>query len=464
MSEVRAAAAPPTEALAGLVERVTFHSAETGFCVLRVKVRGQREPVTVVGHAALISAGEWVSASGVWVNDRTHGLQFKASFLKATAPTTLEGIEKYLGSGMIRGIGPVYAKKLVGAFGEAVFDLIEQHPLRLCEVPGIGPKRAARIVAGWAEQRVIREIMLFLHSHGVGTSRAVRIYKTYGVDAVKLISENPYRLARDIRGIGFRMADQIAAKLGIEKTAMVRVRAGISYALAEAMAEGLRALAADAPPWPAIDAEKALPWVEERTKRALAPSQREAARLALASKVLVITGGPGVGKTTLVNTVLTILRAKSVKIALAAPTGRAAKRLSESTGGLEAKTIHRLLEMDPKEGGFKRDEENPLDCDLLVVDEVSMVDAVLMRALLRALPDRAALLLVGDVDQLPSVGPGQVLADIIHSGAVPVVRLTEVFRQAAESRIVVNAHRINQSLMPEIARGEADPESDFHFV
>src|SRR5919199_6634251 len=216
MSEVRAAAAPPTEALAGLVERVTFHSAETGFCVLRVKVRGQREPVTVVGHAALISAGEWVSASGVWVNDRTHGLQFKAGFLKATAPTTLEGIEKYLGSGMIRGIGPVYAKKLVRAFGEAVFDLIEREPDRLREVTGIGPKRAGRIVAGWAEQKVIREIMLFLHSHGVGTSRAVRIYKTYGPEAVRVVSEDPYRLPRDIPGNGFPTPDQIAAKLGLQ--------------------------------------------------------------------------------------------------------------------------------------------------------------------------------------------------------------------------------------------------------
>ena len=224
--------------LAGLVERVTFHNEETGFCVLRVKARGQRDLITVLGHAAMISAGEFVQASGSWVNDRTHGVQFRASFLKATAPTTIEGIEKYLGSGMIRGIGPVYAKKLVRAFGEAVFEIIEQEPGRLREVTGIGPKRAERIVAGWAEQKVIREIMLFLHSNGVGTSRAVRIYKTYGADAVQLISENPYRLARDIRGIGFRTADQIAAKLGIEKTALIRVRAGISYALAEAMDDG----------------------------------------------------------------------------------------------------------------------------------------------------------------------------------------------------------------------------------
>jgi exodeoxyribonuclease V alpha subunit len=241
----RATASAATEVLAGLVERVTFHNEENGFCVLRVKARGQRDLITVLGHAAMISAGEFVQASGAWINDRIHGVQFRASFLKVAAPTTVEGIEKYLGSGMIRGIGPVYAKKLVRAFGEKVFEIIEQEPARLREVTGIGPKRAAQIIAGWAEQKVIREIMLFLHSNGVGTSRAVRIYKTYGADAVQLISENPYRLARDIRGIGFVTADQIAAKLGIEKTALIRVRAGISYALAEAMDEGHCGLPAD---------------------------------------------------------------------------------------------------------------------------------------------------------------------------------------------------------------------------
>src|SRR3954453_3256743 len=245
--------APEREALAGLVERVTFHNPETGFCVLRVKVRGQRELVTVVGAAAAISPGEFFQASGTWVNDRTHGLQFKAAFLRAAPPTTLEGIEKYLGSGMVKGIGPIYAGKLVAAFGEAVFDTIEQDPERLREVVGIGPKRAERIVKGWADQKAIREIMLFLHGHGVGTSRSVRIFKTYGADAVQVISENPYRLARDIRGIGFKSADQIALRLGIERTAMIRARAGISFALAEALDEGhcglpedeLRSLAAE---------------------------------------------------------------------------------------------------------------------------------------------------------------------------------------------------------------------------
>jgi exodeoxyribonuclease V alpha subunit len=523
MAMARTSIVGSTEVLAGLVDRVTFHNSESGFCVLRVKARGQRDSITVIGHAAMISAGEFVQASGGWINDRTHGVQFKASFLKATAPTTIEGIEKYLGSGMIRGIGPVYAKKLVRAFGDAVFEVIAQEPGRLRDVTGIGPKRAERIIAGWAEQKIIREIMLFLHSNGVGTSRAVRIYKTYGADAVQLISENPYRLARDIRGIGFRTADQIAAKLGIKKTALIRVRAGISFALAEAMDGGhcglpcedllastrellevpaelvdtalslelqdatviadevegrrcvflaalyraereiatkLKVLSVGKPQWPSIDADRAIPWVEKRTKLALAQSQMVAVRIALASKMLVITGGPGVGKTTLVNSILKILLAKSITIALCAPTGRAAKRLSESTG-LEAKTIHRLLETDPRTGRFRRDEEAPLDCDLLVVDETSMVDVPLMRALLRALPDQAALLLVGDVDQLPSVGPGQVLADIIASGAVPVVRLTEVFRQAAESRIIVNAHRINQGLMPDLIRAKS---GDFYFV
>jgi exodeoxyribonuclease V alpha subunit len=512
------------DVLAGVVERVTFYNAENGFCVLRIKARGHRDLVTVIGHAAAISAGEWATASGEWVNDRTHGQQFKARFIRTSAPTTVEGIEKYLGSGMIRGIGPVYAKKMVRAFGEAVFDVIEAEPDRLHEVTGIGPMRAKRIIDAWAEQKIVREIMIFLHSHGVGTARAVRIYRTYGADAVQVMTENPYRLARDIRGIGFKSADVIAMRLGIDRTAMIRVRAGISYALSEAMQEGhcglpteeLVPLAAellevpqeliqtaldleltegtviadtvgDVPcvflgglhraekviaerilclssgtlPWPHIDPEKALPWIEQRIGLSLAQSQIAAIRLALLSKVLVITGGPGVGKTTIVNAILRILAAKAVKLLLCAPTGRAAKRMTEATG-FEARTIHRLLEVDPRAGGFKRNEGHPLDCDLLVVDETSMVDVLLMQALLRAIPANAALLIVGDIDQLPSIGPGQVLADIIAAGVVPVVRLTEVFRQAAQSRIITNAHRINRGVMPDFSRPEGD--SDFYFV
>lgn len=506
-----------------MVERVTFHSADTGFCVLRLKARGHRDLITATGHAAVINAGEFVQLSGTWVNDRTHGLQFKAAFLKASPPTTLAGIERYLGSGMIRGIGAVFAKALVRAFGEQVFEIIETQPDRLREVAGVGPVRAKRIIAGWADQKVIREIMLFLHSNGVGASRAVRIYKTYGAEAVQVISENPYRLAQDIRGIGFRTADQIASKLGIEKEAMIRVRAGISFALSEAMGQGhcglpvdqlttltikllesspdlivealrlelasetviadeldggrciflsslhyaertiaarLLAISQGPTPWREISADRAIPWAEQKTGRTLAESQGAAVRQALTSKLLVITGGPGVGKTTLVNTILKILGARQVSVLLCAPTGRAAKRLSESTG-LEAKTIHRLLETDPKTGGFRRDQANPLECELLVIDEASMIDVPLMRALMNAVPDGAAILVVGDVDQLPSVGPGQVLADMIASGVLPVVRLIEVFRQAAGSRIVTNAHRINQGLMPELGGKE---RSDFYFV
>ena len=512
------------EVLAGLVERVTFHNAENGFCVLRIKARGHRDLITIVGHAATIAAGEWVTASGDWINDHTHGQQFRARFMRTSAPTSIDGIEKYLGSGMIRGIGPVYAKKMVKAFGEKVFDIIEAEPDRLREVTGIGAVRARRITDAWADQKIVREIMVFLHSNGVGTARAVRIFKTYGSDAVQVMTENPYRLARDIRGIGFKTADAIAMKLGIEKTAMIRVRAGISYALTEAMDEGHCGLPTDellplavallevpkeliqtaldleiadgtviadtvgeTPcvflgglyraeqviaerlsrlvngkyPWPYIDPQKALPWIEARTDLTLASSQAEAIRLALVSKVLVITGGPGVGKTTIVNSILRILAAKSVNLLLCAPTGRAAKRMTEATG-FEAKTIHRLLEVDPKGGGFKRSADNPLECDLLVIDETSMVDVMLMQALLRAVPDNAALLVVGDIDQLPSVGPGQVLADIIASGAVPVVRLTEVFRQAAQSKIITSAHRINQGSLPDLSRPEGD--SDFYFV
>ena len=512
------------DVLAGLVERVTFHNAENGFCVLRVKARGHRELVTTVGHAASISAGEWVTAAGEWINDRTHGQQFKSRFMRTSAPTTTEGIEMYLGSGMIRGIGPVYAKKMVKAFGEKVFDVIEAESERLREVTGIGPMRAKRITSAWAEQKIVREIMVFLHSHGVGTARAVRIFKTYGADAIQVMTENPYRLARDIRGIGFKTADAIAMRLGIDKTAMIRVRAGISYALTEAMDEGhcglpteelvplavtllevsgdlvqaaldlelaegtviadtvgekaciflaglyraeqviaerIQRISNGTLPWPYIAPDKALPWIEQKTGLSLAESQIAAIRQALLAKVFVITGGPGVGKTTIVNSILRILAAKGVTLSLCAPTGRAAKRMTEATG-FEAKTIHRLLEVDPKTGGFKRGSDNPLECELLVIDETSMVDAMLMQALMKAVPDHAALLIVGDIDQLPSVGPGQVLADVIASSAVPVVRLTEVFRQAAQSRIITTAHRINQGSIPDLSKPDGD--SDFYVV
>ena len=518
------AAVTDFDRLAGLVERVTFHNEQNGFCVLRLKVKGERELITLIGHAPAVSPGEYASASGSWVTDREHGRQFRAVFVKISPPTTLTGIERYLGSGMVKGIGPVYAGKLVKAFGVAVFDIIEQTPARLREIPGIGDVRARKITSGWADQKVIRGIMVFLHANGVSTSRAVRIFKTYGPSAIEVVSENPYRLAQDIRGIGFLSADTIAQKIGIARDSPMRAQAGISYALSEASGQGhcglpyaelvplavklleitesiietaiaqeiadevlfpdavegqpcvflaplyfaeqsiasqIERLTFGATTLPVFDEGKAIPWVEQKLSIELAASQKAAIRLALTSKLLVITGGPGVGKTTLVKSILTILAVKGVRPLLCAPTGRAAKRLAESTG-LEAKTIHRLLEIDPINGQFKRNADNPLDCDLLVADECSMIDVPLANQLLKAVGTSTAMILVGDVDQLPSVGPGQFLGDLIDAGAVPVIRLTEVFRQAASSRIVRSAHQINQGIVPSLPeKGEA---SDFYFI
>ena len=513
--------------VSGTVERVTFHSEETGFCVLRVNAARQREPVTVVGTAVTVGPGEFVEANGTWVNDRSYGLQFRAEHLRVVPPSTLEGIEKYLGSGMIRGIGPHFAAQLVRAFGAEVFEVIENDPDRLRELPGIGPKRQSQVVAAWAEQKAVREIMVFLQSHGVGSARAVRIYRLYGDRAVDRVREDPYRLTLDVRGIGFRTADAIAQSLGFEADSIPRARAGVRHVLQELAGEGHcagergalveatagllevdagvveGALARDLadeelvdethdgdswiylpalhrsergaaghlgrlldggggggdPPWGDIDPEKAIPWAEQRVGFELSGSQREAVARAIRERVTVITGGPGVGKTTIVNAVLRIVRAKGVRARLCAPTGRAAKRLAESTG-LEASTIHRLLEFDPATGGFRHGRDQPLDTDLVVVDEVSMVDIVLANQLFRAIPEHAALLLVGDVDQLPSVGPGSVLADIIGSERVPTVRLTEIFRQAESSRIVVNAHRINRGESPEYPRAPNRSEGE----
>ncbi|MSQ93432.1 MAG: ATP-dependent RecD-like DNA helicase [Gemmataceae bacterium] len=512
-----------SDQLSGTIERVTFHNAESGFVVLRVEVKGIRGSVTVVGQTPRAIAGEFIEATGKWADDPEFGKQFKADTLRLLPPSTIEGIEKYLGSGLVKGIGPVYAKKIVAAFGARTLDVIGESPTYLKEIKGIGAKRIQQIRESWRQQKAVRDIMVFLQSHDVGTGQAVRIYKTYGDSAMDIVKTNPYRLADDVWGIGFQTADQLALKLGFDRQAVPRAQAALRYILQEASSDGHCALPEEAvwqaaadqtgidppilkeatrllleqqelirettltpAPWlylrrlhhaevgvgqrlrdltqgahvlPAIDLDAAVAWVEKKMSLTLAASQREAIRQAATQKVLVLTGGPGVGKTTLVRGILEIFLAKKLRVSLCAPTGRAAKRLTESTGQ-EAKTIHRLLEFDQR--GPQRNADHPLELDLLIVDEMSMVDIVLMNQLLRALPAAASLLVVGDADQLPSVGPGSVLANIIASKAVPVVRLTEIFRQAQESGIVRAAYRIHDGAMPESA-----PEGklgDFYFI
>lgn len=505
----------------GSVERVTYHNAENGFCVLKVAVKNKREAITVIGRAAQVMAGEDIEAIGVWLHDRNHGLQLKAESIKMTVPTSLEGMKKYLASGLIKGVGKHFAQILVNAFHEQVFTVLDTEPQRVQGLPGIGQKRSAQIIAAWQEQRVIREVMLFLHSHGLGTARAVRIYKTYGDDTIGKLQANPYRLALDIWGIGFKTADQLAQSIGIAQNSVLRAEAGIRQVLNEFSNQGHCAIAPDTLVAQSIAMlaiepeviEEALSnelangniiqeRINEQTYLYLAPlyyaeqgiatnlqrllhgsspqqlsdsqimalaehgagidfspSQKIALLMAVKHKVSIITGGPGVGKTTLVKSILKIISQLGKTITLCAPTGRAARRLSESSGHA-AKTIHRLLEYRPGQGArFKAD--FPLSTDFIIIDETSMVDVALMNTLLKAIPTHASVLFVGDIDQLPSVGPGCVLSDMINSTVIVTTRLTEIFRQAQTSKIITNAHRINQGFMPYYSNKRGD---DFFFI
>jgi len=500
----------PEESLAcveGEIERIVYESEETGFFVGRLRQEGQRELVTFVGNLMAVSPGETVRLWGRWVDDKKWGRQLRIERYETVVPNTAQGIEKYLGSGLISGIGPAFAKRLIEAFGVETLRVIDEQPERLLRVPGIGRKRASQIREAWNAQRAVQSIMLFLQSHGISGALAAKIYKRYGDAAAAVLRENPFRLANEITGIGFKSADKIAANLGIPKDAPERIEAGLLYALDQAISDGhvflpedeltaagtellgadketivsgiirlvtarsiirdgdalylqlmfhaetgcdqlLKRLVSAPKGSLSIQAEKAIVWVERTHGITLSEEQRQAIRIAAAAKVMVITGGPGTGKTTLIKSVLAIFEKKGLRVLLAAPTGRAAKRM-ESAADHEAKTIHRLLEFSPNEGTFTRDENNPLKTDLLIVDETSMVDLPLMHALLKAVPRHARLFLVGDVDQLPSVGPGSVLMDLIAGNIVPAIWLKTVFRQAARSGIIANAHRINHGVHPE---------------
>ncbi len=497
--------------LQGQVERITYSNEESGYNVIRVKVRGRRDLVTVVGNFVSVIPGEVLRMEGAWGYHGQYGEQFKVEHYETITPATVDGIRKYLGSGLIKGIGPVMAGRIVKRFGEQTLTIIDEQPERLREIEGIGSYRAEQISKAWDDQKEIREVMVFLRSHEISAAYATRIFKHYGKESLQVLNDNPYRLAMDVSGIGFLTADKIARNLGFAVDSPLRAEAGMLYVLHQAADDGhvctphgylleqsmellqiphevletaLERLVADQrtviqelPPDVAtefgdhravylrgfhlaetqvaqrlrrlllaprlqrkVDSDKALLWVQERLAVKLAPLQAEAVRRALTDKVLIITGGPGTGKTTLIRAILLLYQQMKGRICLAAPTGRAAKRLSEATRH-SAATIHRLLEFGPQAGGFQRNEERPLTADLLVVDEASMLDCLLMNHLLKAIPMPATLVLVGDVDQLPSVGPGTVLEDIIASGQFPVVRLTEIFRQAKRSQIVVNAHQ-----------------------
>ncbi|MCP6761905.1 MAG: ATP-dependent RecD-like DNA helicase [Fischerella sp. CENA71] len=529
---------PKHESITGVVERLTYYSEESGYTVARLQRPGAKELTTITGNFADIQPGQTLQLTGFWREHPQYGPQFQVINYKETKPATLTGIEKYLGSGLIKGVGPVTAKRIVAHFGLETLDIIENQIERLAEVNGIAKKRINMIKSAWETQKAIKEVMVFLQSHGVSTTYAVKIYKQYGDKAIAIVTNNPYQLAADIYGIGFLTADKIARNLGVPPDSEFRYRAGITHVLSEAAEDGhcylpqpeliqqaikllmseshqpteqalapiiqkmtlaselvresatdktllcykptffyteqnLAQLISDCAGRSALTGDRTLApinpdiprvrsWIARFTqarKIELSQQQQEAVEVAAYSRVMILTGGPGCGKTFATRTIVELWKAMGKSIALAAPTGRAAQRLSEMTG-LEAKTIHRLLEFDPRTMSFKRDEKNPLPQKALVVDEASMLDLFLAYSLIKALPEDGQLLLVGDIDQLPSVGPGNVLADSINSGKVNVVRLTQVFRQAQSSRIITAAHQINRGQYPTIEPISDTPQTD----
>lgn len=521
----------------GYLERITFYNEENHFIVAKLKEKGKRDLTTIVGNLAGLNPGVSLKLEGKWVHNKKYGEQFQVERFETTVPATVNGIEKYLGSGLIKGVGPVMAKRMVKLFGMDTLDVIEKTPEKLSRVEGIGSKRIDMIAGAWEEQKDIKDIMIFLQEHGVSAAYSAKIYKQYGKKSIEVVSENPYRLASDVRGIGFIIADQIARKTGIDPESISRAEEGTLYVLNNMAGEGhvyypydslvdktVEMLQVDKeivtkaiaglfenkrvviedlyihtdhevipnnkavylPPFhtaeeflartllklrdeqqtlvkQTFDTEKALNKIEERLNIKLAVKQKEAVLSSTRNKVMVITGGPGTGKTTIIRSIINIYKDMGLKVLLAAPTGRAAKRMQESTG-FEAKTIHRLLEFSPREGGFQKNRENPLNADVVIVDEASMIDTILMYSLVRAIPVRAVFIMVGDVFQLPSVGAGNVLCDIIESGQFKVVTLTEIFRQSQDSKIITNAHRINSGEFPDLRRPPSGETSDFYYM
>ncbi len=530
-SDVELTVGPPQsdaslDMIEGTVERIVFAAPDGGYTVARLREEGKRDVTTIVGKLVELKEGEVLRLEGRWADHRKFGRQFEVERYEVATPTSAMGIERYLASGLVHGIGKELAKRLVRHFGERTLDIIETEPRRLREVEGIGPKKTKQIVESYAAQQGLREVMVYLSQYGVSPTVARRLHERYGSSAVSIVRDNPYRMAADIFGVGFRTADAIARQMGIPADSPERAAAGVVHVLKElgndghtcfpekalvseaagllelprerveaaieaqvaaaelvrdpdlpghplflpplylaekGAAEQLARLAAAPLPFRHIDAEKALAWVQPRVGFQLSEGQREAVRAGVSSKLTVITGGPGVGKTTVLRCLVDIFRARHLRVALGAPTGRAAKRLGEATGA-EAKTIHRLLKYQPRTDRFDHNADDPLPADAVIIDEASMLDTLLTYHLAQAIRPEALLILVGDVDQLPSVGPGSVLRDLIESGIARVARLQEIFRQAASSLIVTNAHRINHGEMPHLSPRPAEDDRDFFFL